>query len=123
MDTPLFGAKAYKRILDPTDSGVAPTSKRIIQDTESVLDAIKIIIAAKGTVVPDINNRSGRRREKGLITSKWGGARKRKLGKQDFGTIGKIHMDAQPGIVIKLGNSKKCFDAKPLKKKNTEKNQ
>ena len=106
--------------MDPSDSGVAPTSKRIIQDTESVLDAIKMIIAAKGTVVPDINNRSGRRREKGLYSSKWGGVRKRKLGKNDYGTIGKVHMDALPGIVIKLENSKKCFDAKPLKKKKTE---
>ena len=121
IDTPLFGAKAYKRILDPTDSGVAPTSKRIIQDTEAVLNAIKMIIAAKGTVVPDINNRTGRRRDKGIHTSEWGGARKRKLGKNDYGRIGKIHIDAQSGIVIKLENSKKCFDAKPLKNKKTEK--
>ena len=48
LDTPLNGAKAYLKILDPSENGVAPTSLRIIQDTEKVLIAIKKIIEADG---------------------------------------------------------------------------
>ena len=66
MDTPLHGANAYKRILDPSKLGIAPTSDRIIQDTEGVMTSIMMIIKAKGTVVADINNRTGKRREKGI---------------------------------------------------------
>lgn len=113
IETPLHGSRSYRRILDPSESGIAPTSQRIIEDTNSVLKSILMIIEAKGTVVPDINNRARRRREQGVIGTHWGGARKRKLAKTDFGTIGKIHLDALPGICIKLEESKKNFDLKP----------
>ena len=45
---------------DPT-KGVAPSSKRIVQDIEGVWKAMKIIYDKKGVYVPGLANRTGRR--------------------------------------------------------------
>lgn len=81
MATPTEGARAYHRILCPIN-GVAPSSKRIVQDIEGVFTAMGVVQANKGCYVHGLAERTGRR----FITSdahqqkrrEWGGKRKRK---------------------------------------------
>ena len=73
MATPKKGTSAYLRICHP-EHGVAPTSERVLQDASRVLDAIVEIVKARGTVIADMNNRTGKRREHSVSSSaKWGG--------------------------------------------------
>ena len=72
MATPKRGTSAYLRVYHRT-SGVAQSSTRILHDCNGVLLAIDRIIKAEGTIIPDINTRSGNRRQKcPSQISKWG---------------------------------------------------
>ena len=59
--TPKEISRAILKIYDP-QKGVAPTSKRIIQDVKRVLTSIVTIVEAGGKVVPGLVNRNGHRR-------------------------------------------------------------
>ena len=52
LKTPKQGASAYKRIWNPSEGGVGPPSKRIIQDIKKVVLAMNQIHTAKGAFVP-----------------------------------------------------------------------
>ena len=64
MATPELAAKTYKRLLHPI-TGVAPTSKRILEDVSGVWLAMNIVCEQKGVYVPGLAERSGRRYIKG----------------------------------------------------------
>lgn len=108
LATPEEGTRAYLRVLDPGPKGVAPTSKRIIEDTEKILESLKRICDAKGTVVADINNRTGRRREPGM-NRKRGGKRERKQAVDDYSMVdhSNLHEDALMSVERKLNTSKR----------------
>ena len=53
LATPKEGASAYKRVWDPVN-GVAPPSKRIVQDINKVVVAMKKIHEVKGVFVPGL---------------------------------------------------------------------
>ena len=53
LSTPKEGVSAYKRVFDPKD-GVAPTSKRIVQDIHKVVNALAVIHREKGVFVPGL---------------------------------------------------------------------
>ncbi|KAL7534623.1 hypothetical protein ACHAXR_006003 [Thalassiosira sp. AJA248-18] len=78
MATPKQGELAYKRVWCPT-TGVAPPSKRIIQDIMKVVGAMKQIHAQKGAFVPNLAQRPGDRHITNQLKSKiWGGKRTKK---------------------------------------------
>ena len=58
LKTPKAGSSAYDRIWNPV-TGVGPPSRRIIQDIEKVVDAMKRIHAQKGAFVPNLAQRPG----------------------------------------------------------------
>ncbi|NCF93533.1 MAG: hypothetical protein GWQ05_21640 [Verrucomicrobiaceae bacterium] len=60
MTSPTEAENAYKRVLDP-ENGVAPSSKRIIEDIDGVWAAMKIVVKAKGAYVQGLAERTGRR--------------------------------------------------------------
>ena len=59
MATPELAAETYKRLLHPI-TGVAPTSKRILEDVSGVWLAMNIVCEQKGVYVPGLAERSGR---------------------------------------------------------------
>ena len=59
MATPELAANSYKRILHPV-TGVAPISKRTLEDISGVWLAMYIIHDAQGVYVPGLAERSGR---------------------------------------------------------------
>ena len=61
-DTPKRISEAIHKIYDPIN-GVAPSSKRIVEDVKRVLTSIKAIVEAGGKVVPGLVNRNGHRRK------------------------------------------------------------
>ena len=61
--TPKEISKGILKIYDPKN-GVAPTSKRIIQDVKRVLTSLETIVEAGGKVVEGLVNRNGHRRRK-----------------------------------------------------------
>jgi hypothetical protein len=62
MSTPLRGAHAYHRILDPT-TGNVPSSQQIVKDVEKVFKSMIMIQTAKGTVVQGLGNWKGAGRQ------------------------------------------------------------
>ena len=76
--TPKKMKLAYQRILNPDESGVSPTPKRIIQDVRRVQVALRKVVTANGCLVQDAAIRSGRRYEKSSKGENWGGARTKK---------------------------------------------
>ena len=113
METPRQVASSYIRVWDPS-TGVAPSSKRIVQDFIAVFhDAVPRIIGGKGICLDD-NAISGRRNErKRKRSEKWGGKRKRKLALDNYGTY-ELHEDAKYGVKVKLeiakGDHKKLVE-------------
>jgi hypothetical protein len=79
LSTPKNGADVYLQILDP-DTGICPSSARIMQDTEKVILALKEIHGNDGTIIDDINNRPGRRHRHDVQVHRRGGYKPRKLG-------------------------------------------
>ena len=61
LATPRLGAIAYKRIVHP-ETGVAPTSERIIEDCERVWTSCCPILEHRGVFVPDLADRRGHRK-------------------------------------------------------------
>ena len=61
-DTPKQISKGILKIYDPLN-GVAPSSKRIIEDVKRVLTSLTAIVEAGGKVVPGIVNRNGHRKK------------------------------------------------------------
>ncbi len=53
MSSPRKASRAYLRVFDP-DSGVSPTSKRIVQDVKRVMNAWWAILKAQGVHVPGL---------------------------------------------------------------------
>ena len=75
LATPKNAAHAYRRIWDPT-TGVAPPSKRIIQDINKVQDAMVQIHRQKGAFVPNLVQRPGDHHIINQLKSEiWGGKR------------------------------------------------
>ena len=60
MATPQLASSSYRRVYDP-ESGVAPSSERILQDIEGAFLSMKIVAERKGVFVPGLAERSGRR--------------------------------------------------------------
>ena len=54
--------KGIYRLLAPNESGVVPTSTRIIQDVDRIEYSLKEIMKAKGHVVPGLCERNGHRK-------------------------------------------------------------
>ena len=110
MSTPKRGSSAYNRIFDP-DTGVAPSSSRILHDIYLVPEAIKEIVRQHGIVIEDLNNRQGRRREAGGRSSKHGGKRTRLQAPNDYayGRRPEVHVDALPAIGVKMECSKRLY--------------
>ena len=63
LATPKTIQKAVFRLMNPnSDVGVlVPTNRRIIQDTNKVMFALKAIVEAEGIVVPGLSHRTGKR--------------------------------------------------------------
>ena len=110
LATPNKGTSAYLRILDP-ETGVCPTSARIIEDTNKVYLAMDRIIKAKGCVVPDINTREGHRADAARegMNDRRGGYHPRKLAKDDYGSI-VLHPNAKKGTNVKMEGSRAKFN-------------
>ena len=76
--TPNRLSDSYHRLFHP-DTGVAPTSNRIMQDVTRVLMSLEMVLDADGCII-DETTRRGRRHEKRMdedknSTDKWGGKR------------------------------------------------
>ena len=88
---------SYKRLLDP-DTGIVPSSRRIVQDVTCVLASMRMVRDAEGCIIDETSvSRSGRRHEIRLHNSRnWGG--KRTKGSQESyrnKISGKLHRDAR----------------------------
>jgi hypothetical protein len=98
--TPKLGTNAYLRVLKGS-----PSSKRIIQDVNKVLESMKAIYDAKGCLVEGLGDRNGVRRVfKADTNSKQGGKRVRSMHLYDSKHYW-LHPDAQTGIQVKLEDS------------------
>ena len=106
--TPKRMAYSYKRILHPTE-GVSPTNGRIIQDIRRIIQSLKLVFEAKGTLVNE--NIKGRRyvTKDGNERKNWGGVRKKK--EVTYRDI-RLHKDAADETkrmvgesIAKLGNA------------------
>jgi hypothetical protein len=116
LDTPKQAASAYYQVF----MHVAPTSKRIIQDRARTVNCLKWIRASKGALVDDkqlrekynvdpISLRNGHRRDSALSAlqpRKRGGARKRKLATDNYGSMTHLHIQAQQAVDLKMKMSK-----------------
>ena len=60
LGTPKEITRAFLRIWDPTN-GVAPPSKRILEDVKKILTSLEAIVEANGKIVPGLVNRNGHR--------------------------------------------------------------
>ena len=87
LATPRLGAIAYKRIVHP-ETGVAPSSKRIIDDCERVWTSCRPILEARGAFVPGLADRRGHRKtQKGNTGRNKHGGKREKLDARDFITV------------------------------------
>ena len=97
--TPNRMAKSYKRLLSPDDSGVVPSSQRIMNDIKQIIPSLKSIYEAKGVIVEGLGNRKGRRFESNQNKSgKNHGGKRRKRSKEQLTaeyTQVPLHIDAQ----------------------------
>ena len=76
--TPKRMSDSYHRLFHP-DTGVAPSSSRIMEDVSRVFHSLDLVNESEGCMI-DENNRSGRRYEKyenKQMRSGWGGKRKK----------------------------------------------
>lgn len=113
LATPKLAASAYKRIYDP-DSGVAPSSERIVEDISTVIfDTFEMIADAKGLILSD-NNRRDRKRSKQIKHAgkkrKIGGYRPRTMPKDFYADNYIVHSDANLGMKIKIEESIKKYN-------------
>ena len=69
-DTPKNISEAIMKLYDP-DTGVVPSSKRIIQDCERVIQSAQTIVSAGGKIVPELVNRNGHRKKLGIGRRFW----------------------------------------------------
>ena len=93
LATPKNAAHAYRRIWDPT-TGVAPPSKRIIQDINKVQDAMVQIHKQKGAFVPNLAQRPGDRHIINQLKSEiWGGKRTKMETLKLFAAMENLHAD------------------------------
>jgi hypothetical protein len=100
MATPKLGTNAYLRVLKGS-----PSSKRIIQDCNKVLESMKEIYDAKGCLVEGLGDRNGVRRVmKGDTKNKNGGVRVKNLNLYDHKQYW-LHPDAKEGIQVKVEDS------------------
>ena len=83
MATPKKATQDHLTLFDPKD-GIIPSSERIMQDTLQVKNAIREIVRKKGTVIDDMNNQKGKRREVRGKSSNHGRERKRKQIENDY---------------------------------------
>jgi hypothetical protein len=92
LSTPKEGSRSYLRLYDPVN-GIAPTSRRIIQDIEGVRAAMIKICDAEGAFVKGLADRAGKRH------ISCGSAKKKSGGKRVRGTTnpllsaGNLHKD------------------------------
>ena len=91
--TPKKMLRAYRRILDPTNKGVCPSSRRIIQDVRRIIIALETIRAADGCMVEDKKIRSGRRYVVSNEASNWGGKRVKKPSETYLPSVNDLHED------------------------------
>ncbi|CAJ1934686.1 unnamed protein product [Cylindrotheca closterium] len=116
--TPNEGARAYKRVLHPTE-GVAPTPKRIVQDCMLWLQALEEIRKSKGT----LNDFAKRRGTRGEFSAEEraemirtgsrqrGGRREKGSG---FRKCLVLHHDAKPAAKIKIEEASKTCEQQRL---------
>ena len=92
---------SYLRVLDP-DTGVCPSSNRIIQDiTKCWGENVDRICAARGAAVEDLGNRVGRRKLEGV--KKRGGKRV----KGEWKMLDNLHPDAVEAWKVYIARSRK----------------
>jgi hypothetical protein len=100
MATPKLGTNAYLRVLEGS-----PSSKRIVQDVNKVIESMKEIYDAKGCLVEGLGDRNGVRRVfKADTNNKNGGTRVKNLNLYDLKHYW-LHPDAKVGIQVKLEDS------------------
>ena len=62
--------RSFLRIWNPAN-GIAPSSRRILEDVKRVLKSLSTIVEAKGKIVPGLVNRNGHRNpQKRVLTRK-----------------------------------------------------
>ena len=72
-------SNTYRRVWNESEGGVGPSSKRIVQDINKAVDAIKLFAKHEGAFVPGIAQRPGDRHIVNEMKSKiWGGKRTKK---------------------------------------------
>ena len=110
METPRQVSSSYRRIWDP-DTGVAPSSDRIVQDFKLVWeDAIPRIIAGKGICLDDNSIKGKRHTKRTKVSGKWGGKRVRKQETSNYdGGHGILHQHAMNGIRVKIEKAENDF--------------
>ena len=96
--TPSRISKSYKRLVAPDDSGVVPSSKRIMHDITKIVDNLKQIYDAKGVIIQGLGDRKGKRFESASsVSSNYGGKRTKKTQEQLLTEYKEqpLHVDAQ----------------------------
>ena len=94
LSTPLRATRAYKKIYDP-DTGIAPSSSRILQDCDKVYESMETIRKKKGIRVDGVGERHGGGRDHRLLAPRAaGGYRPRLSDPHDYSKAFAIHVDA-----------------------------
>ena len=111
MSTPVRGAMAYKRILE-----YVPTSERICHDVNKVFESVDIVRKAGGKRCHGVGNSNYGKRHQPVMKKESGGARKRKLEKDDYGNkYGWVHPDAKKVAIAKMEHSLDRTEGKKTK--------
>ena len=94
LSTPLRATRAHKKIYDP-DTGIAPSSSRILQDCDKVYESMETIRKEKGIRVDGVGERHGGGRDHRLLAPRAaGGYRPRLSDPHDYSKAFAIHVDA-----------------------------
>ncbi len=105
--TPRVGSSTCARIFDPI-TGVAPSSKRIVEDVHGVFNSCLKIHNAKGVFVDRLANCTGHRKKGGRNgKGTWGGVRVKKdvdmvkwLGSENVEEAVEVDDDGNGGVVV-----------------------
>ncbi|KAL7461345.1 hypothetical protein ACHAXS_001763 [Conticribra weissflogii] len=105
--TPRVGSSTYARIFDPI-TGVAPSSKRIVEDIHGVFNSCLKIHDAEGAFVDRLANCTGHRKRGGRNgKGTWGGVRVKKdvdivkwLGSENVEEAVEVDDDGNGGVVV-----------------------
>jgi len=111
--TPKRLSESYHRLFHP-QSGVAPSSDRIIQDVQRVLVSLETVLEAEGCIIDENKARGGRRFEKldninDKNSNTWGGKRTKSTQAEYLHSLSnsdsRLHSDAKAIILKNSTNS------------------